>query len=31
MLVNGQTVEETVDIMDEELNGLLYQYMQNQG
>ena len=31
MLVNGQTVEETVDIMDEELNGLLYQYLQNQG
>ena len=31
MLTNGQTVEETVDIMDEELNGLLYQYLQNQG
>ena len=31
MLVNGQTVEETVEIMDEELNGELYQYLQNQG
>ena len=31
MLTNNQTVEETVDIMDEELNGLLYQYLQNQG
>ena len=28
MLKNGQTVEETVDYMDEELNGLLYQYLQ---
>jgi len=31
MLKNGQTVEETVDYMDEELNGLLYQYQQNNG
>ena len=31
MLVNGQTVEETVEIMDEELNGLLYQYLQQNG
>ena len=31
MLKNGQTVEETVDYMDEELNDLLYQYLQQNG
>ena len=31
MLSYGQTVEETVEIMDETLNGLLYQYQQNNG
>ena len=31
MLTYGQTVEETVEIMDENLSGLLYQYLQNNG
>ena len=31
MLKNGDSVEDTVDLMDEELNGLLYQYLQNNG
>ena len=31
MLSYGQTVEETVEIMDETLSGLLYQYLQNNG
>ena len=31
MLKNGQSVEDTIDIMDEELNGLLYQYLQQNG
>ena len=31
MLTYGQTVEETVEIMEENLGGLLYQYLQNNG
>ena len=31
MLMNDQSVEETVEIMEEELNGLLYQYLQQNG
>ena len=31
MLKNGDSVEDTVNLMDEELNGLLYQYQQNNG